>query len=361
MVTESHSHSGLAKRGGNMHRSQGGGHGHSNQQLRQLFNNSRNRRSQGGSSFVRPPAPAVSLDCEMVGCGPDGNISALAQVSICDEKGDVLLDEFVMPDMRITDFRHHVTGLSWSIIRDRGISFNAARTLVTDIIRGKVLVGHALQHDLQVLALDHPVHMIRDTSKYKPLRPPGLARNAVPSLRRLTSHWLNREIQTGIHNSVEDCRAAMDLYRKFQSQWERQFLAVNDAQNSLNSIEYLDNKLAHESGMPQTANTPGQAPRKRARSDHGVARQRGSEMYDSDDNGISEAATAVASESSRPSSNVSAEGRKRQRSVEKGAPDGVSGYDPTKDAEEFPGIDLSRLTKKERKKLRRKLRVERGG
>lgn len=312
---------------------------------------------------MRPPAPAVSLDCEMVGCGPDGNISALAQVSICDENGDVLLDEIVMPDMRITDFRHHITGLSWNIIRDRGISFEAARTLVTDITRGKVLVGHALQHDLQVLAIDHPVHMIRDTSKYKPLRPPGMTRNAVPSLKRLTNHWLNREIQTGIHNSVEDCRAAMDLYLKFQSQWERQFLAVTDTQKSWNSASGLEDEHAHASGIPQTANKSGQGSRKRSRCDYGASRQSASERYDSDDScGTTEAASVAASEGSPASNNVGVDGCKPHGSVDGSARgDGVSGYDPTRDAEEFPGVSFSGLTKKERKRLRKKLRSEHAG
>jgi RNA exonuclease 4 len=39
---------------------------------------------------------------------------------------------------------------------------------VADLIKDKVLVGHALQNDLDVLMLSHPRTMIRDTAKYRP-------------------------------------------------------------------------------------------------------------------------------------------------------------------------------------------------
>lgn len=37
---------------------------------------------------------------------------------------------------------------------------------VAEILRGRVLVGHALKNDLDVLLLKHPKSQIRDTSKY---------------------------------------------------------------------------------------------------------------------------------------------------------------------------------------------------
>ena len=39
---------------------------------------------------------------------------------------------------------------------------------VAELLRGKILVGHALKNDLAVLMLDHHPSMIRDTAKYPP-------------------------------------------------------------------------------------------------------------------------------------------------------------------------------------------------
>jgi RNA exonuclease 4 len=40
---------------------------------------------------------------------------------------------------------------------------------VAKLLNGKVLVGHALHNDLDVLMLSHPRSKIRDTATYKPL------------------------------------------------------------------------------------------------------------------------------------------------------------------------------------------------
>ena len=47
----------------------------------------------------------LSLDCEMVGVGPDGTRSALARVCIVNEQGNVLLDVHCKPKERVTDYR----------------------------------------------------------------------------------------------------------------------------------------------------------------------------------------------------------------------------------------------------------------
>ena len=51
-----------------------------------------------------------------------------------------------------------------------GADFKAVQHEVAEILRGRVLVGHSLKHDLRVLFLDHPKRDIRDTASYKPFR-----------------------------------------------------------------------------------------------------------------------------------------------------------------------------------------------
>lgn len=39
---------------------------------------------------------------------------------------------------------------------------------MAELLKGRILVGHALKNDLDVLMLSHPRQMIRDTAKYRP-------------------------------------------------------------------------------------------------------------------------------------------------------------------------------------------------
>jgi RNA exonuclease 4 len=48
----------------------------------------------------------------MVGVGPEGEESALARVSLVNYNGAVLMDDFVKPQERVTDFRTSVSGIT---------------------------------------------------------------------------------------------------------------------------------------------------------------------------------------------------------------------------------------------------------
>jgi hypothetical protein len=48
----------------------------------------------------------------MVGVGPDGEESALARVSLVNFNGTLLMDEYVKPLERVTDFRTAVSGIT---------------------------------------------------------------------------------------------------------------------------------------------------------------------------------------------------------------------------------------------------------
>ena len=54
----------------------------------------------------------VAIDCEMVGIGPNGVQSALARVTIVNYYGVIILDKYVRPMERITDFRTEVSGIT---------------------------------------------------------------------------------------------------------------------------------------------------------------------------------------------------------------------------------------------------------
>jgi RNA exonuclease 4 len=91
----------------------------------------------------------LAIDCEMVGVGPKGNESALARVSIVNYHGHVILDRIVKPKERITDYRTFVSGITPEMMKD-AISFEKVQKEVADLIKDRILIGHAIHHDLKV-------------------------------------------------------------------------------------------------------------------------------------------------------------------------------------------------------------------
>ncbi|CAD7003854.1 unnamed protein product [Ceratitis capitata] len=161
----------------------------------------------------------VAIDCEMVGVGHNGQDDMLARVSIVNRNGEVLLDKFVKPWLKVIDYRTSVSGIRPADIED-GENFNDVQDEVVELLQGKILVGHAIRNDLAVLHIKHPYKNIRDTARYKPLC--RLVSNGrTPSLKLLSQSILGMEIQTGEHNSVEDARAAMKIYNHLSSEWEK--------------------------------------------------------------------------------------------------------------------------------------------
>ncbi|PYH47785.1 Nop53-domain-containing protein [Aspergillus saccharolyticus JOP 1030-1] len=164
----------------------------------------------------------VAMDCEMVGVGPNpDNDSALARVSIVNFNGEQLYDSYVRPMEMVTDWRTHVSGiLPKHMVNAR--SLEQVQKEVTEILSGRILVGHAVSNDLDALLLSHPKRDIRDTSKHPPYR--KIAGGGSPRLKMLASEFLGLKIQDGAHSSVEDAKATMLLYRRDKDTFEREHL-----------------------------------------------------------------------------------------------------------------------------------------
>lgn len=160
----------------------------------------------------------LSLDCEFVGVGPGGADSALARISIVNYYGHVIIDKFVRPKERVTDWRTWVSGVTPKDMKN-AVSFESVQKEVSDLLESRILVGHAVQNDLKVLMISHPKHSIRDTSHHKPFR--QLVKGT-PSLKVLAQEVLNINIQSGEHSSVEDAQATMLLFRLNKKQFDTQ-------------------------------------------------------------------------------------------------------------------------------------------
>ncbi|CAI4757354.1 AVB_G0047910.mRNA.1.CDS.1 [Saccharomyces cerevisiae] len=161
----------------------------------------------------------IAMDCEFVGVGPEGKESALARISIVNYFGHVVLDEFVKPREKVVEWRTWVSGIKPEHMKN-AITFKEAQEKTADILEGRILVGHALKHDLEALMLSHPKSLLRDTSRHLPFRK-LYAKGKTPSLKKLTKEVLKISIQEGEHSSVEDARATMLLYKKEKTEFEK--------------------------------------------------------------------------------------------------------------------------------------------
>lgn len=172
------------------------------------------------SQEKQEPGTYIAIDCEMVGVGPNGTESILARVSIVNWHGAVLLDTFVKPREKVTDYRTWVSGVRRENLHDAP-NFESVQTEVAKLIKGRVLVGHAIQNDLKALLLSHPRPLIRDTATNKFCR--ELANSKFPSLKKLILLRLGIEIQKqgSEHSPVEDARATMALYRTLHADWQK--------------------------------------------------------------------------------------------------------------------------------------------
>lgn len=164
----------------------------------------------------------LAVDCEMVGVGPGGIRSSLARVCLVNEAGAVVLDTHVAQREKVTDHRTRVSGIRPQHL-EGAPDATEVRRRVGELIQGRVLVGHAVAHDLKALMLGHPRAMLRDTAKYPPLmRSPGAPgrKPKARKLRDLASQHLGLVIQEGEHSPVDDARAALYLYQLHRKTWE---------------------------------------------------------------------------------------------------------------------------------------------
>jgi len=168
------------------------------------------------------PGKFLAIDCEMVGTGPlDDNV--LARVSIVNFHGEQIYDSFVqpVPGVEVTDYRTFVSGIRPHHLKpDVARTFSEVQKDVAALLEGKILIGHALKNDLDVLLLSHPKRDIRDTSRHSTFRKMSMGR--APALRKLAKEFLDVEIQGGEHSSVEDARATMMLFKLEKEAFEKE-------------------------------------------------------------------------------------------------------------------------------------------
>lgn len=104
--------------------------------------------------FTPTAAPHYSIDVECVATGKDHNARAVAQVSLIDERENVLLNVYVKPDTPVVSYLTALTGLTKEIIDQHGIPLaDAVGMLRACLPRTAVLVGQNIRSDIQWLSL----------------------------------------------------------------------------------------------------------------------------------------------------------------------------------------------------------------
>lgn len=162
----------------------------------------------------------------MVGVGAGGCQSSLARVTCVDWNGTVLYDQLVQPTEPVTDYRTFVSNITAADLESAtAVPFAACRTAVSELLKGKTLIGHALKNDLHALQLQHPWQYTRDTAKYEPFMKQRFEDGVwwPRKLKDLVWEHLQQNIQPHgqPHSAYQDAMAALQLYQSVRPKWEK--------------------------------------------------------------------------------------------------------------------------------------------
>jgi RNA exonuclease 1 len=152
------------------------------------------------------PKELMSMDCEM--CITEDGFS-VARITLLNEEGETLYDQFVKPDKPILDYNTRYSGITEKHLESVTKTLvDAQNDLQEFIFQDTILVGHSLENDLRSLKMIHK--RVIDTSIAY-----GDGTHYKKSLRTLAWMHLSRAIQEGSsgHDSVEDALAALDLVK----------------------------------------------------------------------------------------------------------------------------------------------------
>ncbi|KUL91639.1 hypothetical protein ZTR_01043 [Talaromyces verruculosus] len=172
-------------------------------------------------ALIQPKRKVVAIDCEMVGLWKNTDcVALLCAVDVL--TGETLLNTYVNPVSKVLAWRSTVSGvtrqsMSEAIEQGRALrGWAAARDALWEYIDAEtIIVGHALQNDLNVLGIFHP--RIVDTAilASQVVFPETRDKKFPESygLKRLLLSWLNMTIQTGKkgHDCLEDTLATREL------------------------------------------------------------------------------------------------------------------------------------------------------
>lgn len=161
------------------------------------------------SETYKKETPILALDCEMVIC--EDNQRHLARLSIVNYNRHVIFDEYIKPEKKVKNYLKEITNIdSFKISHSQNFEFYKKK--IFKILQNKILVGHTLEKDFEVLGFKAEKMKIRDISGFKLF----MEGKFKVKLAKLCERFLKIKIQGGTHSSVEDARAALEMYKLYQ-------------------------------------------------------------------------------------------------------------------------------------------------